>query len=122
MFGWPSGVQRRFSEVRYLTWPERGNQSNDVSEERRDKLSCRLSSRSKSNRRLEAAAFRKLRITTRQPTTTTSTTRMSPSLIAIDVGEERCHTFLRWGDYTQFVTLQAMPDWVGAYVLALFNI
>jgi hypothetical protein len=63
--------------------------------ERCDKLSRRLSSRSKSNRRLAAAAFRKLRIPTRKPTTTVSTTRMSASLIDIDVGEERCHTLLR---------------------------
>jgi len=85
---------------------EFGNQISGVSEERRDKFSCRLSSRSKSNRRLAAAAFRKLRIPIRQPTTTMSTTKMSPSRVDIEVGEERCHTFLRWADYTRFVTLQ----------------
>ena len=72
---------------------EKGNQTNGESEERRERLSRRLSSRSKSNRRLAAAAFRKLRITSRQPSMATSTTKISPSLITIAVREERCHTF-----------------------------
>ena len=69
------------------------NQATGESEERRERLSRRLSSRSKSKRRLAAAAFRKLRITSKQPSTATSTMKISPSLITTAVGEERCHTF-----------------------------
>jgi hypothetical protein len=40
---------------------------------------------------------------------TASAAKMSPIVILIDIGEERCHTLLHWGNYTRPDTLQIYP-------------